>query len=331
MYGTQEAQGGVLVDGHGKGVGALEDKAHVGLCDPIFGLYLGGEDVEVDADVLLVLGGKGTHGTGFAGDGIVEVSTGDFAQVEVVLVERLQQEAVEQLVGIGKALVDVVATMSARKATQLDGEVEIALGHGHGLIGEGGIGAASACTSDEDFALVLAIEIEQDIAVHESALKGKGAGEARLLVHGEEALQGAMLDGGGGQYGQGCSHTDAVVGSQGGAACTQPFAIDVGLDGVGVEVVADVLVLLAHHVDVRLQDYGLMPLHAGGGGFLDEHVSGCIHEGLQLVLLAESTQVGNNLLLLLGRTGHLTNLIEVRKDFYGFQIFHFHIYYKVFS
>ena len=52
-----------------------------------------------------------------------------------------------------------------------------------------------------------------------------------------------------------CHHIgcpDAVIRAEGRIACRDPLAVDVGVYGVGDEVVLHVAILLWHHVEVRL-------------------------------------------------------------------------------
>ena len=94
-------------------------------------------------------------GACLAGDGVVLVAALDVGEVEVVLLGCCQEESAEHLVGIGVALVDVVAAVAAQEVAHRHLEVEVALGNSHFIIFEGGIGAHSTGTADEDLALVL--------------------------------------------------------------------------------------------------------------------------------------------------------------------------------
>ena len=46
------------------------------------------------------------------------------------------------------------------------------------------------------------------------------------------------------------SYTDTVVGSEGSAFGFQPFTVNFRFDGIGEEVMLNVIVLFAHHVDM---------------------------------------------------------------------------------
>ena len=95
-----------------------------------------------------------------------------------------------------------------------------------------------------------------------AALERKRTVHTRLFVHGEERLQRRMNDVLVGQDSHGCSHTYAVVRTEGGAVGGHPLAVvlNVRLDRVFLEVKHAVAVLLRHHIHVPLQDHARMVL-----------------------------------------------------------------------
>ena len=103
------------------------------------------------------------------------------------------------------------------------------------------------------------------------------------------------------------STADAVVSTQGGTLSGEPLTVDVGLDGVTVEVNLHVHELVAHHVHVALQDDRLAVLHALGGRLANQDVAGFIYFGLQLVAFTPLAEILNHLFLTLGRAGNLVN------------------------
>ena len=164
---------------------------------------------------------------------------------------------------------------------------------------ECGFGAAAASAAYEDLALVLAVEVDEVLAAHEVALHAYGTRELGLLVAGKHALDGPVLDVVAGQDGQLYGVAYAVVGTQRGALGTQPVAVDVGLDGVVVEVEVNVDELVAHHVHVALQHHGGAVFVALGGRLLDEHVASLVDHCLKAVALAEVLEIFNHFLLVL--------------------------------
>ena len=115
---------------------------------------------------------------------------------------------------------------------------------------------AAAGAADGEHALVLGIDVEQDLALDEIALQGVGAGQAGLLIDGEKQLQrrvgDVLVQGQGHGHGQG----DAVVGAQGGVVGLQPVAVKDETDGVLGEIVGGIGRFFADHVHVALDDDG---------------------------------------------------------------------------
>ena len=71
-------------------------------------------------------------------------------------------------------------------------------------------------------------------------------------------------------------NTESVVGSEGGSLCLHPFAIDISLDWIGLEVVCAVGRLLRHHVHMGLKYNALLAFHAWSGGLAHHDIVGCI-------------------------------------------------------
>ena len=116
-----------------------------------------------------------------------------------------------------------------------------------------------------------------------------------------------MLDIVGGEDGEFDGAADTVVGAEGGSLSGEPFAIDVGLDGILVEVEHHVYEFVAHHIHVTLQDHGLAVLHARGGRFADDHVACLIDIGVKAVGFTPVLEVFNHLFLALRRAGNFVN------------------------
>ena len=92
---------------------------------------------------------------------------------------------------------------------------------------------------------------------------------------------------------------DAVVGAERRALGLHPFAVDNGQNGVVVEVVLHLGQLLAHHVHVTLQDDGGLLLHARRGRLTDDDIASLVNQRVQVVALAELTEILNHFLLAL--------------------------------
>jgi len=121
------------------------------------------------------------------------------------------------------------------------------------------------------------------------------------------------------QHGQRSRHADAAVGAQRRPFGLDPLAVDVGADGILLEVELHVGVLLADHVHVRLQHDGRPLFEARSGRLADDHVADGVLAVLESVALGEIDQKGDNLALLLRRTGNLRDGVELLPDDAGFE------------
>ena len=238
-----------------------------------------------------------------------------------MLVGALPEDAVQQLVGAGTATVDVVAAVAAHQAGDFDAESLAALGRHHQLVVHLGGGVDATGTADAVLALVLVVEVEENVALEPAAAEAVGTGEASLLVDGDECFEGGMgyllvLE-----DGEDGGDADAVVGAEGGAVGGEPLTVQHGLDGVFHEVELLAAVLLADHVHVGLKaDHGRF-LVAFAGGLADEHIAQFVAEGLEAMFLAPVDEPGGDALLVLGRARNLHDFAEPVPHAGGLEVF----------
>ena len=108
----------------------------------------------------------------------------------------------------------------------------------------------NSCTLLVDTYDVLKSGVQKNITAHKTFLQGKSSGKSGLFVYGKQTFQRTMFDAVVSQNSQLGSYTDTVVGSEGSAFGFQPFTVNFRFDGVGEEVMLNVIVLFAHHVDM---------------------------------------------------------------------------------
>ena len=176
--------------------------------------------------------------------------------------------------------------MSAHQALQLSLHEEQSCGSRLALEGKRGRCGATAGARDEDFALVLRVEVDEVVTRHESGLHAHRSRQSGLLVAGKDAFNGTVLNIVTLQNGQLHRTTDTIVGTQRCPFSGQPLAVDIGLDGVGVKIDLVVHQFVADHIHVALQNDGLAVLHARGGCFADDDVARLVDLGVQSVALA---------------------------------------------
>ena len=229
----------------------------------------------------------------------MQLSGIELSQTQPITFLRLIEEAGKNLQRVGAFLVDVVARVSANEAFQRTTHEEDALRSLFALVAECGGGVAAAGTADEHLAFVLRVEVDEHIASHETGLHALGTRQSGLFVAREKAFQRSMYKVFAIEDGQFDGTTDTVVGTERGALGAEPFAIDIGLNGIAVEVEVYVDQFLAYHVHMALQDDGLTVFHTRSSWFANEHVARLVDQCLEVVVFAECFQVLNHLLLTL--------------------------------
>ncbi len=135
-------------------------------------------------------------------------------------------------------------------------------------------------------------------------------GQAGLLVHGGEDLEGAVHHPRVGDRGKAGGYADAVVGPEGRATCAYEVAFHEDVDRVLGEVELHVLVLLADHVHVALEHDGRGGLAARAGLHPDDDVAGGIHPVLASALLAPRDEPVPELVLVAGLARDARDLVE---------------------
>ena len=305
----------------------LQQELNTRIAHRIFPLYLSRKDVQVCPDGMFVFLRESNDGTRLTGNGITKIAAVNPAQIHLIFLAKLIQETGQQLVGIGTPQVNVTSRMTALQPLDLHTGTEISVGHGYFLIGELAHGIHTSRTTDKQLSLVFRVQIEQDIRMQESVFQSESTGQARLLVHGEQTLQGSMHQTFICQDGQSRGYAYAIVCTERSALGFHPFTLHNRFDGVGQEVVLHVIILLAHHVHMSLQSHRLAVLHAGCGRFFHQNVSGFIRPCFQTMLLSEVLQISDDFPFFLRGTRHLAYLFKIAEYTGRFQIFMFHILY----
>ena len=235
----------------------------------------------------------------------------EVVELNVEPVGALPQDAGQQLVGVGQVLVDVVAAVAAFQAAHGDAVGSAVFRSGFQFVPHLHDGVHATGAADEDLAFILRVEVEEDTAGEVVRVEFHGASEASLFVDGEDALERTVFHLRVGDDGQGRSHADAVVSAEGRAVGMQPLALDDRLDGVFLEVVLLVAVLLANHVHVGLQDDGLAVFHALGGGHGHDDVATVFLDIADVMVFCPLFEVSHHLGFLLRRTRHTEDAVEL--------------------
>ena len=187
-----------------------------------------------------------------------------------------------------------------------------------------GEGVDTSGAADEYLAVVLGVEVDEPFGTEHAILQFHGAGEACLLIDGEEALDSGVLQFGIGDSRERHGDTDTVVRAERRAFGFEPLAVHIRLNGVFEKIMLYVTVFLGYHVHVGLQDDAFMVLVPFRSGHTHDDVHRLVGDTLNTVSRSEVLQPATDLLLMFGRTGNFTYLRENLK--YIFTLGHFHIY-----
>ena len=212
------------------------------------------EHVPVGTYCLLLACRNCEHDATVAWDSVVQFARVELSKAKIHLLLLLVEEASENLDGVSAFLVDVVARVSALQSLYRSCEEEHTLGSSLTLECEASRCCLATSARDEDLSFVLRVEVDEHIALHETCLHAHSTSEACLLVACEHTLQRSVLDVVAVENSQFDSASDAVVSTESCALSVEPFAVDISLDSVGVEVEVYVYEFVADHVHVALQD-----------------------------------------------------------------------------
>ena len=230
-----------------------------------------------------------------------------------------EEDAGDHLQGVAPVLDDVEAGVAALEPLDRDLHRHRAHGGPPPLHRQGGDGVGPSRAAEVDRPVLLGVEVQHHPAGDDGRVEGLGPGEAGLLVDGAEDLQRAVDHVGVVGDGEGGGDADPVVGPQGRPLRLHPVAVHVDVDGVLHEVEVHVGVLLAHHVQVPLDDDGGRGLVPRGGRNLDHQVAGGVLEDLVALLLRPALDVGGDRCFVPGRARDPPDAVEMRPEEPGLQ------------
>ena len=128
VEGFDEAARGVAVDAEVGGVDAFHVDFEGRLDVAVFGFDLGGIFVEGRADELFLGGVDADNGVGCARNGVAEVAAVEFADADLIFLHQAEEEAGNELVGVGAAEMDVAARVAALAFLDRYAEIEEVFG-----------------------------------------------------------------------------------------------------------------------------------------------------------------------------------------------------------
>ena len=173
-----------------------------------------------------------------------------------------------------------------------------------------GEGVNTTCAADEHLSVVLGVKVDELFAIQATVLQTESACQTSFLVHRKEALQCRVLQGVRSDSCQHQCHTDAVICAEGSALSFDKIAINIGVNRVIVKVVHGVVVLLAYHIHMRLEDYAWFVFVARSSRFAHDNIACFIDSMFEVMLYGKGFEPFNNLAFALRWARHLGNLVE---------------------
>ena len=296
-----------------------ELQADGGVCRAVFGLHLCGELSGSSVHALGDACGQHQRDAAFFGNDILLCAAGQCQNGVVHAIFGQQcQPAAQQSNGVGTALVDLGAGVSAHKADH----IRLYGGAGHRNTGNGqmAFNAASACTSCGQHPLFLGVDVHQHPALKVGKIHGRCTQQAHLLADGQHDLQRRVGNVLCVQNSQRIGHGNAVVAAKGRALGAHIAAVYDRVDGLFLKIQRAVGGLVAHHVQMALQDQARLLLVSGCGRCLDEHIAHLVLTAGKAVGLGELHAVVAQCLFVVGGVRNAADLLKVIKNRSWFQI-----------
>ena len=264
-------------------------------------------------------GGQHQRNAAFFRDDVFLCTAGEGEHSVLCTVVRQQgQVAPQQSDGVGAAFVNLGAGVSAHKADH----IRLYGGAGHRNTGNGqmAFNAASACTACGQHPLFLRVDVHQNPALKVGKIHGRCTQQAHLLADGQHDLQRRVGNVLCVQNSQRIGHGNAVVAAKGRALGAHIAAVYDRVDGLFLKIQRAVGGLVAHHVQMALQDQARLLLVSGCGRCLDEHIAHLVLTAGKAVGLGELHAVVAQCLFVVGGVRNAADLLKVIKNRSWFQI-----------
>ena len=151
----------------------------------IFVANNGIEIVEFGKSGIYVVGLDADENFGLNSDGIVFVAEVDVSHLYVAFLHNAIHETHHEFVGTSAFEMNVGTRVAALEVLEKNVDKLISVGHRRRSEGKHSVSAHAAGATHTNFAIFLAIEVEQNVAVDHALAKVVGAGHSHFFVDGE--------------------------------------------------------------------------------------------------------------------------------------------------
>ena len=320
QQGLAQALGGIGIQCAERAAALFRElQADGGVCRAVFGLHLCGELSGSSVHALGDACGQHQRDAAFFGNDILLCAAGQCQSGVVHAIFGQQcQPAPQQSDGVGAAFVNLGAGVPSRKPR----DVRLHGGAGHSRTGDGqmALDAASARTACGQHAFFLGVDVHQNPALKVRKIHGRCTQQAHLLADGQHDLQRRVGNVLCVQNSQRIGHGNAVVAAKGRALGAHIAAVYDRVDGILLKIQRAVGGLVAHHVQMALQDQARLLLVSGCGRCLDEHIAHLVLTAGKAVGLGELHAVVAQCLFVVGGVRNAADLLKVIKNRSWFQI-----------
>ena len=178
---------------------------------------------------------------------------------------------------------------------------------------------AAACAARSQHALFLRVDVDEQAALKVGKVHGGSAQQTHLFADGQHHFQSGVGNVLCVQHGQRIGHGNAVVAAQRCALGADVTAVHHRADGVLFQIQRAVGGLVAHHVQMPLQDQPRLLLVARGGRSLDEQVAHFVLTAGKAALFCKLCAVVAQRLFVVGGVGDAADLFKIMKNRSRFQ------------
>ena len=175
-------------------------------------------------------------------------------QSQICLLQLLAEEAHQLLIGIRTVLVNIIARVTTHQTFHHYLASIVAGRNRRNIKGEFGYSICTAGAAYKDLSFVFRVEIDQIISVHKVGFHTDSTAQTGFLIAREHTLDRSVLDVVALEHSHLHCYADTIISSKRGTFCLEPFAINIGLNGIFLEVELNVGILLTHHIHMALQN-----------------------------------------------------------------------------